>query len=238
MIAPKLLHKLNVLSVCLPFLSVTVLACHAAGGSSTSAQAMVYFQKGNYRAAQPLFEKLVAGSPSDSRALYYLALVYYKQNNVAQAQSQFQKIVSAFPSSPEAKYSLHYLTAIEGKSVFTEENATPPKATAKPSDAAVLGNDKADRDLAEAKAQAETIIAESKRHAAEFDKQAKDMQDELKQVLVGKRFARPAYSQDQLNAATADLRQQSKFTLDRGKKEAEDLLNRAQMRYEAQTRSH
>jgi tetratricopeptide (TPR) repeat protein len=236
MTAIKFFHKRKFFSVCMPLLSVSVLASHAAGGSSTSAQAMAYFQKGNYKAAQPLFEKMVASSPSDGRALYYLALVYYKQNNIAQAQSQFQKIVSAFPDSSEAKYSVQYLKAIEGKSVFSDENGTPPKGTAKPPDS--TSNDKADRDLAEAKSQAETIIAESKRHAAEFDKQAKQMTDEMKQVLVGKRFASPAYSQDQLNAATADLRKQSKDTLDRGKKEAEDLLNRAQLRYEAQTRSH
>jgi tetratricopeptide (TPR) repeat protein len=217
-------------------LSVTVIAGHAQGGSSTSAQAIAYFQKGNFKAAQPLFEKLVASSPSDSRALYYLALVYYKQNNVVQAQSQFQKIVSAFPDSSEAKYSVQYLKTIEGKSVFSDENATPPKATEKQFDS--KSNDKADRELAEAKTQAEAIIAESKRHAAEFDQRAKQMTDEMKHVMVGKQFARPAYSQDQLNAATADLRQQSKYTLDRGKKEAQDLLDRAQLRYDAQTRSH
>jgi tetratricopeptide (TPR) repeat protein len=240
MIAIKFLPKLKFVSVCMPFASVAVLASHAAGGSSTSAQAMAYFQKGNYKAAQPLFEKMVASSPSDGRALYYLGLVYYKQNDVAQAQSQFQKIISAFPNSAEAKYSVQYLKAIEGKSVFSEENATRPAATTKQPDAAAgnAGNDKADRDLAEAKAQAETIIAESKRHAAEFDQRAKNMTDEMKQVMVGRQFARPAYSQDQLNNATADLRQQSKLTLDRGKKEAEDLLNRAQMRYDAQTRAH
>ena len=197
---------------------------------------MSFFQKGNYKAAQPLFEKLVASSPSDGRALYYLALVYYKQNDITQAQTQFQKIVSAFPDSAEAKYSVQYLQAIEGKSVFSQENATPPKADSKPAQAA--NNDKAERDLTEAKTQAASIIAEAKRHAAEFDKRAKDMTDELKQVMVGKRFASPAYSQDQLNAATADLRQQSKFTIERGKKEAEDLLNRAQLRYDAETRAH
>jgi len=236
MVVMKFLNKLKVFSVFVPFLSVTVLASYAASGSSASVQAMAYFQKGNYKAAQPLFEKLVASSPSDGRALYYLALVYYKQNDITQAQSQFQKIVSAFPNSPEAKYSVQYLKAIEGKSVFSDENAATPKATAKQPES--TSNDKADRDLAEAKAQAESITAEAKRHAAEFDKQATQMSDEMKQVLRGRQFPHQAYSQDQINAATADLHQQSKFTIDRGKKEAQDLLDRAQLRYDAQTRSH
>ena len=233
-------RSLRIAFCCLSMVATGALASYAAPAASVGAQAMEYFQKGNYKAAQPLFERLVANAPSDGRALYYLALVYYKQNNIPEAQSQFQKVVSAFPKSQEAKFSLQYLNSIDSKSVFTEENSKTPTATAPQAAAPATssGNDRAERDLNEAKAQAEQIMNEAKRHAAEFDKQAKDQQDELKQVLVGKRFARPAYSQDQLNSFTSDLRQQSKNTLERGKKEAEDLLNRAQMRYDAQTRTH
>ena len=207
---------------------LTLCECSAA---ELAAEAAAEYKHGNYKAAEPLFKKLIVAEPGNSRAQYYLALVYLKLNNIPAAQELFRLIVITFPGSQEADYSERYLNEFEAKSsAAASKNApqTPP---------AQAENDiKADKDLSDAAAQAELIRVSAKSHAQQITNQANSMAAELREVKTGKAMVGRAYSDEAIDAATLDLRNQAKYIIDAGEREAMDVMNRAQMRHDAETR--
>ena len=87
-------------------------------------------------------------------------------------------------------------------------------------------------DLAEAQRQADEIMNNAKREAANYDAQADRIVQDMKGVpAVGRgSYGRSAYNDASIEAATHDLREHSKYALERGQREAGELLRRARVR--------
>jgi cbb3-type cytochrome oxidase cytochrome c subunit len=94
---------------------------------------------------------------------------------------------------------------------------------------------KVDRELVEATVQAEMIRTSAKTRAQFITNQVNSMAAEMRQVMVGKAMTGRAYSDEAIDAATFDLRNQAKSIIDGGEREASDVMNRAQLRYDAET---
>jgi hypothetical protein len=87
-------------------------------------------------------------------------------------------------------------------------------------------------DLADAQKQADEIINHAKREAANYDAQADRIIQEMRATPAAGRGAwgRTAYNDSAIEAATHDLRERSKFALERGQREAAELIKRARVR--------
>jgi hypothetical protein len=215
---------LKVLPFCAASFSVLQLPAVAEGNASLAAN---LFARGDYKDAEPAFEALVKEDPADARARYYLALVYFKLARKELARTQFQKIISSAPASEEARFSQQYLTLLQGQNPIAKSAA----------DVAPTRNDvdydRAERDLRDANAQADMIRERSKHEAdallAQANQTAKDMEA---LPAAGRGSHGSAYSQDSINAATSDLKQRAAFILERGNREADDVLAKARLRHD------
>jgi tetratricopeptide (TPR) repeat protein len=206
------------------FVVLTSVPAFAESGANLAAR---LFAQGNYQAAQPIFENLVKNEPTNARARYYLGLVYLKRARKDLARVQFQQILTLAPESEEARFSDTLLSQIDAKP------SAPPVIQSSGSN-----TDKADRDLAEATEQADALKAHAKSESDNLLGQASRMAKDMEALPAAGRGSRgSAYSQDSINAATADLRRQAAAALERGNREATDILSRAQLRHDAGVQS-
>jgi tetratricopeptide (TPR) repeat protein len=204
------------------FTAVTLSNLPAIAGANSESAAKL-FAAGNYKAAQPLFETLVKNEPKNVRARYYLGLVYLNLARRDLARIQFQQVISLAPASDEARFSDTVLARMDPKP------SAPPVIESTTSSSA-----KVDQDLVEATAQADAIRAHAKSESDSFLAQANKTAKEMEALpAAGRGSHGSAYSQDSINTATADLRRQAADALERGNREANDILNRAQLRHDA-----
>ena len=88
------------------------------------------------------------------------------------------------------------------------------------------------QDLAEAQRQADEIIDRAKQQAAVYDTQAaRTVRDMQHTPAVGRgSFGQTAYSDSAIQSATQEMRDQSKYVLERAQREAADIMRRARLR--------
>jgi hypothetical protein len=212
--------SLQLLPGCLTALTLLQLSAVADSNSQSAAK---LFANGNYKAAQPLFETLVKNEPRNVRARYYLGLVYLNLAHKDLARNQFQQIMNLAPQSEEARFSETLLARID-----------PKVPVLPPTESTNSSSEKMDRELTEANAQSDAIKAHAKAESDNLLAQANKMANEMQALPAAARGSRgSAYSQDSINAATADLKRQAADALERGNREANDVLNRAQLRHDA-----
>ena len=224
--------KLLKLFGCTLFIAIShCLILPDSNAADLASQAAAEFKKENYIVALPLFKKLIVAEPKNARAYYYLALVYLKLNDIAAAQQQFRIIITDFPRSSEASYSMKFMDEIDSKNKTSDVHKTDAVEPPKPTE----NYAKVDRELVEATVQAEMIRTSAKTRAQFITNQVNSMAAEMRQVMVGKAMTGRAYSDEAIDAATFDLRNQAKSIIDGGEREASDVMNRAQLRYDAET---
>jgi hypothetical protein len=122
-----------------------------------------------------------------------------------------------------------YLTFATGASPTSATQTTPAGHTgAQPLNLSTQQK----ADLAEAQRRADEIITNAKRDAAQYDAQADRIVRDMNGVQAVGRGSngRGAYSDSAIEAATHDLREQSKYALERGLRESAEVLRLAKLR--------
>ncbi|HEY9755848.1 MAG TPA: hypothetical protein V6C97_11845 [Oculatellaceae cyanobacterium] len=126
-------------------------------------------------------------------------------------------------------------TATATPSATATSTATSAASEAAPA-AAAVGNtgltSKQQRELDEAQRQADEILTRAKQAAAAYDAKADQTAREMQQTPgVGKgTWYKSAYSDSAIQSATQDMRDQSKYAMERAEREAADIIKRARMR--------
>ena len=219
-----------------------IISPQPAFASDEATVAMAYFNKGDFKEAQRCFENLTLLEPNNSRAAYYLALTHLRQKQTEVAERQFRMIVDKFPKTYEAEISTANLRSLEAGKKATEKTTSTTSTQTKPAveqsqtgPASETGNSHAQRDFEDAQKQAAEIKRGAATRAQFYLDQASQKAAELKQVLVGRQFAGRAYSDERIEAETADLKKQAAIIIESGNNEANDLLNRAKLRKDSET---
>ena len=74
-------------------------------GAVSREAAELYFDRGNYRAAESRFREALEYNPSDSKAMFELALCLEKMNHTDEALEEYRLCADQQPSSPYAERS-------------------------------------------------------------------------------------------------------------------------------------
>jgi hypothetical protein len=88
------------------------------------------------------------------------------------------------------------------------------------------------QDLDDAQRQADEILARAKQQAATYDSQAARTARDMQHTPAAGRgsFGRTAYSDEAIQSATQEMRDQSNYVLERAEREAADVMRRARLR--------
>jgi hypothetical protein len=204
-------------------LALAILASFALAVNPASAQtAEQLFTEGKLVEALALFQSQIANRPGNVRARYYVALISVRQSKMDLAREQIQKILELAPQSQEADYARkiaasYHLDSSIGPTSVGNSNKTDN-----------------DEDLRYAEKQAAELTAQAEREAQALDRKADQLARDMQATpAVGRRSSGSAYSQTAIEDATTPLRSQATEVRQRGKREAADLLMRAQLRASA-----
>jgi TonB family protein len=73
------------------------------------------YQKGEYKAAEKVFEKVVKANPKDERALTFLALSYLKTEKLKEAETALGKSLALNANQTDTRKALAYVYMLRGK---------------------------------------------------------------------------------------------------------------------------